>query len=87
VLPAGHVLGLVLMQSDVDYASGDDPVNNPLPSFTDATVDLNLAATTVTIPVAAGGLPNPGSAAPAVTTGQTPAFATNSTIDRLSQFR
>jgi X-Pro dipeptidyl-peptidase len=87
VLPAGHVLGLVLMQSDVDYASSDDPVNNPLPSFTDATVDLNLAATTVTIPVAAGGLPRPGSAAPTVTTAARPAFATNSTSDRLSQFK
>lgn len=87
VLPAGHVLGLVLMQSDVDYASGNDPINNPLPSFTDATVDLNLAATTLTLPVAAGCLSNPGSSAPTVTTAVTPAFSTKSTNDRLSQFK
>jgi X-Pro dipeptidyl-peptidase len=88
VLPAGHVLGLVLMQSDVDYASGDDPVTDPLPSYTDATVELNLAETSLTIPVATGRLPNPGSAAPTVTTTRLPAFtATNTNTNRMSQFR
>jgi X-Pro dipeptidyl-peptidase len=42
VVPAGHVLGLVLGQSDPGYTTVDD---------TDATVDVDLAASVLTLPV------------------------------------
>jgi X-Pro dipeptidyl-peptidase len=64
-LPAGHVLGLILQQSDEDYSS-------PVPSG--ATVRLDLRGSSLTLPlVGRAGLPPAGAAAPAVTTA--PLFA------------
>jgi X-Pro dipeptidyl-peptidase len=56
----GHVLGLVLQQSDTDYA---------VPSRTKATVRLDLAGSRLTLPlVGSAGLPRAGATAPVVST-------------------
>ncbi|HKT03854.1 MAG TPA: Xaa-Pro dipeptidyl-peptidase [Rugosimonospora sp.] len=66
-LAAGHVLGLVLQQSDLDYASSDNPGSNPLPTETDATVELDLHASSLTLPqVGRAGLPVAGPVPPVV---------------------
>lgn len=62
-VPAGHVLGLVLGQSDPDYTVAED---------TDATVAVDLAASTLLLPVA-GRLRLPAvTRPPAVTTQERP---------------
>jgi len=54
----GHVLGLVLQQSDTDYA---------VPPRTKATIRLDLAGSRLTLPLAGpAGLPPAGIAAPVV---------------------
>jgi X-Pro dipeptidyl-peptidase len=64
-LPAGHVLGLILQQSDEEYSS---------PNPSGATVRLDLRGSSLTLPlVGRAGLPPAGAAAPAVTTA--PSFA------------
>ena len=66
-LPAGHVLGLILQQSDNEYSS---------PTPTGATVRLDLRGSSLTLPlVGNAGLPAPGATAPAVTTAPAPTFA------------
>ena len=59
IVRAGHVLGLVLQQSDTEYSS---------PSSTGATVRLDLRGSELTLPLAGGSLPSPGAVAPRVTT-------------------
>jgi X-Pro dipeptidyl-peptidase len=57
---AGHVLGLIVQQSDEDYSS---------PTPTGATVRLDLRGSSLTLPLAGrAGLPAPGATAPVVTT-------------------
>lgn len=57
---AGHVLGLILQQSDEEYSS---------PATTGATVRLDLRGSSLTLPlVGRNGLPVPAAAAPTVTT-------------------
>jgi X-Pro dipeptidyl-peptidase len=57
---AGHVLGLILQQSDEEYSS---------PATTGATVRLDLRGSSLTLPlVGRNGLPAPAAAAPTVTT-------------------
>jgi X-Pro dipeptidyl-peptidase len=64
-LPAGHVLGLILQQSDQEYSS---------PDSSGATVRLSLRGSSLTLPlVGRAGLPPAGGAAPTVTTA--PSFA------------
>jgi X-Pro dipeptidyl-peptidase len=50
VVPAGHVLGLIVVQSDPTYTASDDPVNAPLPTDQHATVELSLAGSWLTLP-------------------------------------
>ena len=63
IVRAGHVLGLVLQQSDTEYSS---------PSTTGATVDLDLRGSFLTVPLASGSLPPAGATAPRVTTAPAP---------------
>jgi X-Pro dipeptidyl-peptidase len=65
VLPAGHVLGLVLVQSDQDNTALDDPAGN-------ATVKLSIAGSYLTLPTTAHGLPFAGALPPTVTTADAP---------------
>ncbi len=62
-LPAGHVLGLILQASDNEYST---------PQSTGATIDLDLRASSLTLPLA-GALPTPSTTAPAVMTAPAPA--------------
>ena len=64
IVRSGHVLGLILQQSDNEYST---------PSTTGATLSLDLAGSSLTLPVASGSLPVPGATAPHVTTGSAPA--------------
>lgn len=59
VVPAGHVLGLVLGQSDPQFTETDDR---------DATVRVDLARSTLTLPVAGRATLPPVTVAPAVVT-------------------
>lgn len=59
-MPAGHVLGLVLGQSDPDFTNADDQ---------DATVQVDLGASTVTLPVAGRVALPAATVAPLVRTG------------------
>jgi X-Pro dipeptidyl-peptidase len=62
-LPAGHVLGLILQASDNEYST---------PQSTGATIQLDLRASSLNLPLA-GRLPTPSATAPAVTTAPSPA--------------
>jgi len=65
-LAAGHVLGLILQQSDNEYSS---------PTSSGATVQLDLRSSSLTLPlVGNAGLPAPGAKAPVVTTAPAPTF-------------
>ena len=65
-LATGHVLGLILQQSDEDYTS---------PTPTGATVRLDLRGSSLTLPLAGrNGLPAPGATPPVVTTAAAPQF-------------
>ena len=77
VFQQGHVLGLVLTQSDNEYTT---------PSPTGATVQVDLAGSRLSLPIAGPGLPR-ASTAPAVHT-ETPKLAPNARIDmRRPEFR
>jgi X-Pro dipeptidyl-peptidase len=62
---AGHVLGLILQQSDNEYSS---------PATSGATVRLDLRGSSLTLPLV-GNLPRAGASAPVVTTAPAPAAA------------
>ncbi|MFG1604959.1 Xaa-Pro dipeptidyl-peptidase [Actinoplanes sp. NPDC049265] len=64
IVRSGHVLGLILQQSDNEYSS---------PSTSGATVELDLARSALTLPLANGSLPPAGATAPPVTTEPAPA--------------
>lgn len=67
VLPAGHVLGLVLGQSDPDFTETDDQ---------DATVRVDLGRSELILPVAGrAGLPAVDVAPPVVTAPADPSAA------------
>ncbi len=61
---AGHVLGLILQQSDNEYST---------PAPTGATVRLDLRGSSLTLPIAGPGLPTPSATPPIVTTIPSPA--------------
>jgi X-Pro dipeptidyl-peptidase len=62
LLRAGHVLGLVLQQSDPGYTGSANAGDPALPSATDATVELDLHDSSVTLPqIGPAGLPAVGS--------------------------
>lgn len=63
VVPAGHVLGLVLGQSDPDFTNTDDQ---------DATVRVDLAASTLTLPTVGGAVLPAPTGIPQVTTAPSP---------------
>jgi X-Pro dipeptidyl-peptidase len=64
IVRSGHVLGLILQQSDNEYSS---------PSTSGATVTLDLARSTLTLPLTTGSLPAAEATAPHVTTEPAPA--------------
>ncbi|MEV6492276.1 Xaa-Pro dipeptidyl-peptidase [Actinoplanes sp. NPDC051633] len=61
-IASGHVLGLILQASDVEYSS---------PQSTGATIHLDLRGSSLTLPLV-GRLPRPGATAPVVTTESAP---------------
>jgi len=65
LVPSGHVLGLVLTQSDNEYTT---------PNPTGATVKVDLAGSRLTLPIAGAGLPH-ATTVPTVSTSRTPALA------------
>jgi len=58
LVPSGHVLGLVLTQSDNEYTT---------PTPTGATVKVDLSGSRLTLPIAGSGLPHATSAPTAPT--------------------
>ena len=64
IVRTGHVLGLILQQSDNEYST---------PSTMGATLSLDLAGSSLTLPVAGGSLPPAGATAPQVKTAPAPA--------------
>ena len=78
LVPQGHVLGLILSQSDNEYTT---------PTPTGATVQVDLAGSTLSLPIAGWGLPL-ATTAPAVTATQASVSAANATVDhRRPEFR
>jgi X-Pro dipeptidyl-peptidase len=74
----GHVLGLVLTQSDNEYTT---------PTPTGATVTVDLAGSRLSLPIAGAGLPR-ATSVPAVTTNVAPQLAPTARIDlRRPEFR
>jgi X-Pro dipeptidyl-peptidase len=72
LVPKGHVLGLVLTQSDNEYTT---------PNPTGATVKVDLAGSRLTLPIAGAGLPHVSSV-PTVSTTRTPAFTPQAQTDK-----
>jgi len=71
-VPSGHVLGLILTQSDNEYTT---------PNPTGATVKVDLAGSRLTLPVAGPGLPRPSST-PTVSTTPSPALTPKVRVDQ-----
>jgi X-Pro dipeptidyl-peptidase len=67
-LAAGHVLGLILVQSDPDNTISDDPVGHPLPTDQQATVQVDLSQSALNLPTVGPGAITDVAAAPHVTT-------------------
>jgi X-Pro dipeptidyl-peptidase len=72
LVPSGHVLGLILTQSDNEYTTPDP---------TGATVKVDLSGSGLTLPIAGPGLPHVSNA-PAVSTTDSPALAPKARVEQ-----